>query len=114
MQRGGQNFSCPGLSTNAEITACKKKLQALLLHLQKHIDENQRLKRRLAQASSVVSGFQGQIAELEAAIEAAKCDLHDQIFSHEELLGLKHALGAEIATYWELLDGEELSTEASV
>ncbi|KAL6462585.1 hypothetical protein MHYP_G00290070 [Metynnis hypsauchen] len=81
--------------------------------------ENRSLKRSLAEArsleNSVASRYEDQIAGLEAAIEAAKCALHEQIISHKELLDMKLALGTEIATYWSLLDGEELGfpTQAS-
>uniref|UniRef100_A0AAR2LRH3 IF rod domain-containing protein n=1 Tax=Pygocentrus nattereri TaxID=42514 RepID=A0AAR2LRH3_PYGNA len=107
------------LSSAELIAACRRKLQTLLIWLHNLISVNRSLKRTLAEArsqeNSVASRYEAQIAGLEAAIEAAKCDLHEQIISHKELLDMKLALGAEIATYWSLLDGEELGfpTQAS-
>ncbi|XP_036414819.1 desmin-like isoform X2 [Colossoma macropomum] len=111
-QRGSLALLPPLLST--ELTAaCRRKLQTLLIQLHNLISVNRSLRRSLAEArsraTSIASRYEAQIAGLEAAIEAAKCDLHEEIMSHKELLDMKLALGAEIATYWSLLDGEELS-----
>uniref|UniRef100_A0A3B1JTR5 Uncharacterized protein n=1 Tax=Astyanax mexicanus TaxID=7994 RepID=A0A3B1JTR5_ASTMX len=73
--------------------------------------QNQSLNRTLArthfQANYVISRYQAQIAILEAAIEAAKSELQEHIITHKEVQDLMQALGAETATYWALLDGEE-------
>ncbi|KAL7840537.1 hypothetical protein AOLI_G00258600 [Acnodon oligacanthus] len=100
------------LSSAELIAACRRKLQTLLMQLHNLISVNQSLKRSLvearSQANSVASRYEAQIRGLEAAIKAAKCDLHEQIISHKELQDMKLALGAEIATYWSLLEGDEL------
>ncbi|XP_022518102.2 keratin, type I cytoskeletal 18-like [Astyanax mexicanus] len=104
--------------TETEITACKMKLQALLIQLHNLTGVNQSLNRTLArthfQANYVISRYQAQIARLEAAIEAAKSELQEHIITHKEVQDLMQALGAETATYWALLDGEELSASIQI
>lgn len=47
------------------------------------------------------------MAELEAALRAAKQDMVWQLCGYQELMNLKLTLDMEIATYYRLLEGEE-------
>ncbi|NXY16219.1 K1C20 protein, partial [Atrichornis clamosus] len=94
-----------------EITERRQIFQSLELELQSQLSVTQTLEGSVAETearySYQLAQIQGEISSLEAQLRQLRADMEAQNNEYSTLLGIKTRLEMEIATYRQLLEGEE-------
>ncbi|NWR79083.1 K1C19 protein, partial [Centropus unirufus] len=98
-------------SSKSEVTDLRRTLQGLEIELQSQLSMKAALEGTLADTearySAQLAQFQGMISNLEAQLVELRGDLECQNSEYKTLMDIKSRLEHEIATYRQLLEGQE-------
>ncbi|NXL85319.1 K1C19 protein, partial [Alectura lathami] len=105
-------------SSKSEVTDLRRTLQGLEIELQSQLSMKDALESTLADTEgrycAQLAQIQGMISTMEAQLAELRADMEHQNAEYKMLMDIKTRLEQEIATYRQLLDGQELQLFGSL